>query len=440
MDRFVDSNFRLSQLCLKRALVFLLFLSSVASSYAQGQSENEKLPVEKFPVPTSKRYSAALKKIATVLGDEMQTRDRAQRIRVAEKLLTIANEESDPVSIYVLLDQARQLGVENGSLKTAWTSIQQLNKRYEIDYLKTIESDVKDSLGNVQTAKEFAETIDVAIEISNLANENKNLDFAIKVIEHARRAARKTKDPQFIAQVESQRQKLLELRKLKEAFEKANAKLKTNSDDDKSRVTVGSYLYFIAEQPEQGLAVLAESDSPYGDAAQAETRLGKSLTDAPTEELVNAAERWFQIGAKDKSLLGQKMNSRSLQLLSVAYAKAQGLEKNEIEKILIKVRQAGVDNGGGNVVEIACLRPWYVKWSSNQEMKSLRFTPTGNVSWTNSSGGKSNLKWKLDNGAIVFGEKMILGYRFQMKDGKLIASLIHSQSGGLKESKICQPE
>jgi hypothetical protein len=243
----------------------------------------------------------------------------------------------------------------------------------------------------------------------------------------------------IVKQIDSKLQQVVELKRLFEGCEKALEKLKSNPQDDKSRIAAGNYLCFMRKDLTGGLALLAgisEKDSDLARAVAAQLRL-----DETPQTQAEAGVLWFEVSNGDDSLVGSRQREHAAALLESALKTATGLLKKDIERQLIHVNTAiAADQGQARAAEMEYIlsRSWNVTLPDNRSMLNLKFDANGGLSYQRVNGGTLNAKWKFENNSIVVNDHSSIPFYFYVNNGQVVMSLIQKKTGRIVSTYVCE--
>lgn len=153
-----------------------------------------------------------------------------------------------------------------------------------------------------------------------------------------------TKGRQMLEEVGSIKDAIIDMKKLREEYDKACVALAVNPDDPVANGLAGRYLCFVLGDWVEGVQKLSRSDLPgLRDAAKAELRVVSGGEPEP-RAVFKAVDEWWQAAkAMDSAFASAAIKRHAVAL----YAIIESVVTDPLDKALIARRQAVVSQGDG---------------------------------------------------------------------------------------------
>lgn len=397
--------------------------------------------IDKLAAPKPASYKSAVNRIKTVFANELKDRSRPGQLRAAEKLIKVAGEEKDKILKFVLLDQARLLGVQHGSIKIAWQASELLSKEFKVDYSESIQADLRQSLKNIKDVNVLVDSIPAILETVDSINETKEFDLSNSLLDRISRAARLAKISIVVEQLETKRKKTLELKKLYASYIKAIAKLKTDSSHSKSRLVVGNYLCFVKDDFDAGLPYLAGFPSETAEIACHAARSQMQTKKTP-QGIGETGRLWLAASKGSKDLIAIKQREHAATLLTLAIKDATGVLKKDIEQHLATVKAAIAEDQGQAIsadsLRFICSKTWKVAWTPKDGMRNIKFELNGGMTWIDAAGNTNKRSWKIKDSGLHLEFTAKKSFLFHLFQGQFVATQIDKTTKAPILTRICE--
>ena len=295
-------------------------------------------------VPAKEEIDEATKLIREVFADDFkQAKKPADKIALAEKLLTQSSESQTDTERYALLTEARSLAVAGGSPALAIQVVNETGSRFDIDtaheVADLIEQLSKDTLPPA-VRKELAETL---LPIADEAVARSDYDTARRLLAAASQSARKTNDNALVKQIATRVQEIGDAKKSFDAYRKALDKLEESADDPAANLAAGKYLCFVKQDWDKGLAHLAKgSDESLRQIAELEI-----AAPANPEEQVKLGDLWWALFEQAKGHEKSEYADRCDKWYGTALPGLKGLTQTKVAKRIEELAAANKPAAGG---------------------------------------------------------------------------------------------
>jgi len=250
----------------------------------------------RLPVPDPQQQQRVERELRSNLRSEFARAKRPQqKLALADKLFKQALEsDDDPLTQYVLLRMACDLGSSVGELGRTLQAVDEIASRYDVSPLE-LKADV---LATTLEATRGAPALSVAnldvIENGLLLADQALIagepELADRFSKLAGTVARRTKSRELLQEVLARARAVERLKEEAESFQRALRTLEEAPEDAGANLVVGRWYCFVKDRWEEGLSYLAKgSDAAL--AALAEKEL-QEPTD-PHDQLV-IGQRWWR--------------------------------------------------------------------------------------------------------------------------------------------------
>lgn len=311
---------------------------------------------QKLALPSAADQKKAEAEIRSVFKDDFAKKDRESRRSLAQKLLAqAADTKNTPASRYAVLFLARDLASEALDVDTIFSSIEQLEKLYELGKPPlagaTFAVDLNaQKIFALNGAKKFATIPADAVALSNAylrvaedALKQKTLDDAFAAAQAAEQYARSAKSTSGLARASQLVRELPELKKEDEHFGRI---VSTGSDDAAAKLVKGRYSLFAVGDENAGIQNLLEcSDEGLKNVARLE-----NARPAEAEGRFDVAEAWYALAKKEESALQKRRyQDRARIWVEEALKVAGGIARAKIEK---RVKELDPQAAAANQVDL----------------------------------------------------------------------------------------
>ncbi len=246
------------------------------------------------PAADSLRETERAVKDAYKVGDYGRL-SATEKDTLSQKFLQMgaANKE-DFKTKYVLLREARELGIQTGNSFTALTAVDEIARAFEVN-AATERAAV---LGRLETAMRSPDSARFLAELyynaADAALEAEDYDLALRMASRADGLARTLKDPPLLARIAEQGKQVQFFQREKNAVRSAQKILADNPNDAIANLAVGKFMCFARDDWEKGAPLLAK-----GSDNSLKALAAKEL--APPKDAAGAAamgDAWWEAGQK----------------------------------------------------------------------------------------------------------------------------------------------
>jgi hypothetical protein len=266
------------------------------------------------PVPAAAEQAKVHKSVMQPYTTQLADRTPAGSIALSTQLVTDAGNTSDqPVKEYVLLSEARRIGIQSGDLTTSQNADIALCTAFAVD-ADTSQLDLLERLsGQSQAPAARAELAKAALKDSDLVLSDKKFHLAAKFTGVALQAARRAGDPNLVDRAVDADNRIRSIVTAYDRLTPTLAAIKKNPADPKANQNLGRFYCFIVGDWDTGLPQLtAGPKDDLGLAATADVAATDPLSIArkwnaqvdhvaPTEkqQVRLRAEKWFNDALPD---------------------------------------------------------------------------------------------------------------------------------------------
>ena len=264
--------------------------------------------VPRIPVPDPAVQQFALRVLREVHGDEYQQAGTAEQKRqVAEKLLALARSlEADPAGRFVALQTCRKIAVEAGEISLALSAADALEQDFDLDGLTERAEILAGSLGQSLPESESEQVLLVAGPLFRTAMQQDKYDAAEQILAAALAASRRLRNTRQTTELANVRKELIAARKAWTDIEHDVENLLADPGHPVANQKVGSYYCFVKQRWEDGLPLLARSES-LRLAEVAKLELNEPRT---SEDQLAVADAWWRL-ADSEDRYRMAMRSRA---------------------------------------------------------------------------------------------------------------------------------
>lgn len=251
----------------------------------------------------------------------------AEKEALAEKLLATAKTESAPATLFVLLDEARDLKVGAGDMEGAFLVVEKMVSSFEGDPWKLKLETLKDAAPKALQLQSKRELAHIGYRVALGAMAAANFEVAEEAADTAKVAAERSGDTAI-------KKDALELRIAADAAKKqqvvaqaAFEKLNATPDDMDANETWGRFACFTKRDWAEGLPYLAKGR----DAALKEAAALDAIQPAANVDQVALAEKWWEVAKTLKAREQDSAQLRAREWYERALPGAGGLNKEKAQ-------------------------------------------------------------------------------------------------------------
>ena len=285
-------------------------------------------------VPSDAEQRAAEQTIHEALRDEFSTATKSDRKpALAGKLIQMAQTESNPATVFVCFRLASDLYAESGNPAKAFTTIDQLGERFQIDIadmqleaVRVASKTMRDPISAGELAKAC---LDLADDLAAVGR----YDVATTVANLSKTAAQTAKHRHYQSLIVPLTRRLGVIQKESDRLKAFRQALATDSTNAEANMEIGKFQCLTLRNWEVGLPQLAQGSDPVlRQLAEAEQK----GTDDPNAQ-VALGDFWVAQSSKLTPATRPAAQSRARFWYSRAVSEMSGLEKNVLEKKIAKI-------------------------------------------------------------------------------------------------------
>lgn len=291
---------------------------------------------KKLPVPRESELAAARSALKELYAQDYKEATSPQaRGDLAKKLVNSSQEVGeDHAAAYELLRIARDLAAQNGELKEALRTVEQLERRFEIDAPAM----------RLETLKLFQKSPEALAKSSDLASHAEKLvqeaigsdeyEVAEEALKIEKGAAKRAADQERLSRAARTESWIAAASKAHDDFAKATVRLEASPGDAQANQIVGSYECLVKGRWEQGLPQLAKATDLK---LRFLAKLDLSSSKTP-QEMFDLANQYWDLAEQKPDLEQQGLKLRSAYWYSQATRElADGLDKIKARKRLAEI-------------------------------------------------------------------------------------------------------
>lgn len=292
-----------------------------------------------LPLPEESQITAAVELVRTVFKDEYAVKKPTDKLKLADKLLTQAREEtSQPAERAALCQEALRLAIEAGNVD-ATTKVARLSAetfRQPPDYFLQI---VKRLFENVQSSTENAELASTALAWAEDDRGRERFDEADQLTKLAARAATKGRSTSLQKTAKDLNERIRREQDRFVAYQGAAKVLQDRPLDPSANLAVGRYFCISRGDWATGINHLALGSGKLREVAERELTVNATTSAA---DRVTLAEQWEAAAASltesDRSLA----QAAAVYWYEKALPSLAGLQKLKVEQAIKKIGTVGV--------------------------------------------------------------------------------------------------
>ena len=305
----------------------------------------------RIPEPSDDKEAAALKNIRDIYKDEYAKKSSEDKHLLAEKLLEESKAAAgDPASQFVLLREARDLGVAAGEVDLAMRASKAMGETFAVDAFETNNKTLAALRPVLKTPDVLVEAYNAAVENAVEAAEKEQFDAATHAADlaslfaSAAKSTAKSTEALGLKQAIAAQSKAYDDYKLGlETLKKT--KLATAIAD--ANQSIGLYTALYLKQWTDGLKLIAKGNSStWAPIAEADLK-----NPSASAEMTAVADQWWDLAGKEGGHR-YRLLERAEYWYNLALADADGVNKTKIEKRLEQIA-AGKPTYMGGATEAA---------------------------------------------------------------------------------------
>lgn len=304
-------------------------------------------PAKRLAVPLSTDQETSMELVKEVFKDDYaKLKQPEEKLTLAGKLFQQAVKSlDDPTGQYVMLREALRLAIDAGDPSALEKSAAALTTSFDLDEFNTLADSFDELLNKTRPTAVNKTVAESALAAVDRAVEAEEFVKAARLGKIALEAARKSKENALVKQVTDREKALAGEKQQWEALTKAAATLAENADDPAANLLLGRHYCFVAEDWEQGLALLVK-----GSDATLKELATKSLA-KPTEVAgqLELGDAWWNAAEKAKGASKAELQLGVFHFYKQVLPLMTGLQKTKIEKRLAEIPAAPLGTKKGPV-------------------------------------------------------------------------------------------
>ena len=292
-------------------------------------------PSAKVPVPDKESLHKARQTILDLYADGFAAAGFLKKQELAGKLLADADSTGDEALRYVLLEEASQLGADNGDGNVVFTALSEINNDYEIEFWSELVDQLGAAQKNAKSGVALGTITSSLFEAINLAARQEQYEIAVRLSNDGFKAAKKLGAENQVALFDDYRRQLVEMVEWNELGPKSLKKLESDPDSAKDHLAVARCLCFVKGDWEAGVEHLAKSgSSKLARLAQKDLQLNVEQK----EDVLSLADDWYDIGQNNKGTARRALLSRAHHWYAVAKDLSSGLNREKARQRIIELQ------------------------------------------------------------------------------------------------------
>jgi polyglycine hydrolase-like protein len=333
-----------------RFAVWLMVWVFVAS-FVEGQ--------DRLPLPSDVEQKKAIATIGEIFREETSNaKTAAKQVDLARKMFRSLEDNSGAAATnYVLLKQAHELAVKAFNIGLVCETIDELDKRYEVDGLELQLQSIRDIARAPTDSKIHAELAQVAFGLVEECIRAERFDEAMLAVDQAMTIATNLKSNVLRKAAADRKARVAESQMLWQDYRAAVEILTGKADDAPANESAGRYLIAVKLDFDRGLPHLARgADSNLRATAKLDDDALNAGEPVSDELAVRLGDAWWDASAKPSSpLLKTAMRLRAAHWYSPVVTNMKGLSK-------LKTEQRIAESGWRNDAALAERMPRSPSW------------------------------------------------------------------------------
>lgn len=245
----------------------------------------------------------------------------------AKKLLDEAvKPETDPVTRYVLLGEARELAAQAGDAATVLAAVAALERRYAVDTVPIKTAALATAARAARTPEAARAVAEAYLSLVEELADSDRFEEALALVPKAESAA-KAADPLLVQRLLARGKEIATLRDEHRPLKSSLKTLEEKPDDPAANLAVGLFRCFTRGDWGKGLPMLAKGADP------ALSALAKREAAAPSDATEQAAlgDAWREAAEKKSGALKQRLLLRAVHWYDKALPGLTGLARLKME-------------------------------------------------------------------------------------------------------------
>ncbi len=311
------------------------------------EDETPQTAVETRPAPPdAAQQAAALAEVQRALKAEFAAAKKpADKAALAEKLLALVPDSSDPGEQYVLLGEARRLAIAAGAPALALQATEGLAESFAVDRFEELAKTAEELGGKDLSSalkKELAESLE---PLTGAALSAGQFAAGKRLARVGLAAARKSNQSELAKTFVGRGKELAAGEKVVTSAAEARENLAKNANDAAAHETLGRYLCLYVGDWPAGLEHLVRSESP---ALRSVAQLETSADPTPAA-MTKLGDAWWDL-AEHGVVDASRMRGRAGYWYEQAVGGLTGLTQTRVEKRLEETAATQPNGAGGGVI------------------------------------------------------------------------------------------
>ena len=295
--------------------------------------------------------------------------------RAVSGLLQLAeNAASNAPLRYVLLDEARLLGMRNRNYQEAFLAIEALKKTYRVDAEKLQIDLLRGATRKPADAETTCQISQRALETAWKEADKYRYDASLRLAKMAVTIAR---TGGATAQVKRAQSALTDLQTLSRQFKQALSameRIKSNPNNPQAHHIVGHFLCFGKNDFHHGLPHLQKSN----DAQLAQIATLELEHDNEPLNQLKLADHWWEYSTRAKGSFGPAMRKHAVSWYGkIQTSQLDGSEKERVlQRLLLWNKPVNAKNAAQLLIDLTS-HVWRIDWENGRVWSELAFQPNG---------------------------------------------------------------
>lgn len=286
---------------------------------------------ERLPLPSGTDVEKAQSAVREVFKSEYAKTKAADRIALAAKLFSQAQEtKNDPASKFVLLRESRDLAAKGSDPFGVVRAADMLSLHFTMDFGDALVPAAAALVASTQNGPASKQIAEVLLAMTDEVRFAGDWEASQTILKAAAAAAAKAPSASLQARLRSKTKDVAAGRAEAVRFKEVTAILKNKPDDPSANAAAGRFLAFYQQEWAEGIPLLARgSDAKLRSAAERDLKAGDS-----DEARLAAADAWFDLAATADADVKPAMQIRAYHWYAAAFPNLSGIAKVRIEKRL----------------------------------------------------------------------------------------------------------
>ena len=287
---------------------------------------------ERQPEPPVGKQDSAMKLIKEVYKEEYLKRGPEERLNLGKKMVEDAKTTREPATQYMLLKEARDIGIQLMDLDLSMSASEWMGKLFTVSGVDLKLKALTVIRPQLKTPEANNAGADVAQALVDQAIAAEEFRVAIDALEQLKAFALGAKNIQLASSVESKKDALSVQQTAYNDFRNGQEKLKSDPGNAPAKYQVGSYLCMYRMDWDKGLALtVAGSDGSWTTASRADTAAPVTVN-----EMMKVADLWYDLGSARPAFRG-RIWMRAEFWYNILLPMTEGVQRTKVEKRLDEI-------------------------------------------------------------------------------------------------------